>query len=131
MPGELEDKLRVDKWLWAARFYKTRSIAADAVDSGRVLVNGMRSKPARALKLGDELQIRTLVADYAVHVTGLSPRRGPAAEAAKLYRETEKSKQRREAAKLMRTDLHPDAHSKGRPTKRTRRQIHKFRGEPL
>jgi ribosome-associated heat shock protein Hsp15 len=131
MPEEIEDKLRVDKWLWAARFYKTRSMAAAAVDGGKVLVNGMRSKPARALKLGDELQIRTVVADFAVQVTGLSPRRGPATEAAKLYSETEESKQRREEAKLVRSDMHPDAHSKGRPTKRTRRQIHKFRGEPV
>jgi ribosome-associated heat shock protein Hsp15 len=130
MSGELEDKLRVDKWLWAARFYKTRSMAADAVDSGKVLVNGTRSKPARALKLGDELKIRTPVAECTVHVTGLSSRRGPAAEAAKLYSETEESKQRREEARLMRTDLHPDAQSKGRPTKRTRRRIQKFRGEP-
>ena len=125
-----EDKLRVDKWLWAARFFKTRSIAADAVEGGKVLVNGSRVKPARALKLGDELQIRTLGADYTVHVAALSPRRGPAAEAAKLYRETDQSKRQREEAKLLRTDVHPDAYIKGRPTKRFRRQLHKFRGDP-
>ena len=125
-----DDKLRIDKWLWAARFYKTRSIAADAVDGGKVLVNGSRVKPARALKLGDELQIRTQGADYTVHVAALSPRRGPATEAAKLYAETDESKRQREQARLLRTDVHPDAYSKGRPTKRARRQIHKFRGEP-
>jgi ribosome-associated heat shock protein Hsp15 len=131
MAGELEDKLRVDKWLWAARFYKTRSIAADAVETGKVLVNGAQAKPARALKVDDALQIRTAVADFTVHVTGLSSRRGPAAEAAKLYRETAQSRQAREDAKLLRKDVHPDARSKGRPTKRTRRELHKFRGEPL
>ena len=125
-----DDKLRIDKWLWAARFFKTRSIAADAVDSGKVTVNGARVKPARALKLDDELTIRTPSAQYTVRVTGLSARRGPAAEAAKLYAETEESKGQREQAKLTRTEQHPDASIKGRPTKRNRRQIHKFRGEP-
>lgn len=125
-----DDKVRVDKWLWAARFYKTRSIAADAVEGGKVLVNGARIKPARPLKLGDELQIRTQSADYTVQVAGLSARRGPAVEAAKLYAETEESRRQREQAKLLRTDVHPDAYSKGRPTKRLRRQIHKFRGKP-
>jgi ribosome-associated heat shock protein Hsp15 len=127
---EHEDKLRVDKWLWAARFYKTRSIAADAVDSGKVLVNGARVKPARAVKVGDELQIGTRGADYTVHVAELSLRRGPAAEAAKLYSETEESKRQREQAKLLRSDRHPDAYVKGRPTKRARRQIQKIRTGP-
>lgn len=130
MTEQADDKLRVDKWLWAARFYKTRSVAADAVESGKVTVNGARVKPARALKLGDELQIRTTGADYTVHVAGLSARRGPAAEAARLYAETDASKQQREQAKLARTDRHPDAHIKGRPTKRTRRLMEKLRGEP-
>jgi len=123
-----DDKLRVDKWLWAARFYKTRSIAADAVDSGKVLVNSAQVKPSRVLKLGDELLIRTPGADYTVHVAGLSPKRGPAAEAAKLYAETEASRRLREEARASRTDRHPDAFIRGRPTKRVRRQIEKFRG---
>jgi len=127
---EQEDKLRVDKWLWAARFYKTRSVAADAVDSGKVLVNGARVKPARAVKVRDELQIRTPGADYTVQIAGLSPRRGSAAEAAKLFSETEESKRQRAEAKLLRSDRHPDACARGRPTKRARRQIQKFRSEP-
>jgi ribosome-associated heat shock protein Hsp15 len=127
---EQEDKLRVDKWLWAARFYKTRSVAADAVDSGKVLVNGARVKPARAVKVRDELQIRTPGADYTVQIAGLSPRRGSAAEAAKLFSETEESKRQRAEAKLLRSDRHPDAYARGRPTKRARRQIQKFRSEP-
>jgi len=125
---ETDDKLRVDKWLWAARFYKTRSLAADAVDTGKVLVNGARVKPARTLKLGDELHIRTPGADYTVHATALSPKRGSATEAAKLYAETDESKRLREEAKLNRSDRHPDAFIKGRPTKRVRRQIERFRG---
>ena len=76
------ERTRVDKWLWAARFYKTRSIAADAVESGKVLVNGARVKPAKALKPGDELLIRVPGADYTVLVRALSDRRGPAPEAA-------------------------------------------------
>ena len=123
-----DEKLRVDKWLWAARFYKTRSIAADAVDTGKVLVRGARVKPARTLKLGDELHIRTAGADYVVHVTALSAKRGAAAEAAKLYMETDESRRLREEARLNRTDRHPDAFIKGRPTKRIRRQIERFRG---
>lgn len=127
---EQEDKLRVDKWLWAARFYKTRSVAADAVDSGKVLVNGARVKPARAVKVRDELQIQTPGADYTVQIAGLSPRRGSATEAAKLYSETDESKRQRAEAKLLRSERHPDAYVKGRPTKRARRQIQKFRSGP-
>jgi ribosome-associated heat shock protein Hsp15 len=125
-----QDKPRLDKWLWAARFYKTRSIAAEAVDSGKVLVSGARVKPARLLKLGDELQIRTPGADYTVRVAGLGLRRGSATEAGKLYAETEESKRQREEAKLEHKDRHPEAYAKGRPTKRVRRQIQKFRSEP-
>jgi len=125
-----EDRTRIDKWLWAARFYKTRSIAAEAVDSGKVLVSGARVKPARVLKLGDELEIRTPGAVYVVHIKALSAKRGPAAQAATLYEETTESRQARAAAKLEQT-AHPDAYIKGRPTKRTRRTMHKVRGQPF
>jgi ribosome-associated heat shock protein Hsp15 len=125
-----DERTRIDKWLWAARFFKTRSIAADAVDSGRILVNGAKVKPARALKLGDELEIRTLGALYVVHVKELSAKRGPAAQAAHLYEETEQSKQARAQAKLEHV-AHPDAYIKGRPTKRVRRVLHKLRGQPF
>src|SRR6478609_9301392 len=114
-----EDRTRIDKWLWAARFYKTRSIAAEAVEAGKVLVSGSRVKPARALKLGDQVEIRTPGAVYVVWIKALSAKRGPAAQAALLYEETDQSKQARAAAKLERTQ-HPDAYIKGRPTKRTR-----------
>jgi ribosome-associated heat shock protein Hsp15 len=128
---EDSDRIRLDKWLWAARFYKTRSIAADAVEGGKVLVNGARVKPARALKPGDELVIRTLSALFKVRVQELCARRGSAKDAARLYIETEASKLSREQTGLSRLPPHPGAQAKGRPTKRSRRLIHKFRGEPL
>ena len=126
-----DDRTRLDKWLWAARFFKTRSLAADAIDGSKVFVNGVKVKPARALKIGDELLVRTPSAEFVVLVQQLSSRRGSAVDAAKLFTETEDSRRRREEAKLSRVDPHPDAYSKGRPTKRVRRMIHKLRGEPL
>jgi ribosome-associated heat shock protein Hsp15 len=125
--GEHEDKLRVDKWLWHARFYKTRSIAAEAVETGKVLVNGARVKPAKALKEGDELLVRVPGADYTVRVQALSDRRGPAVEAARLYLETDESRRNREQAKLTRTAPEPTMFIRGRPTKRTRRQLDRLR----
>ena len=122
-----DDKLRVDKWLWHARFYKTRSIAADAVESGKVLVNGARVKPAKALKTGDELLVHVPGADYTVRVEALSDRRGPATEAAKLYAETEDSRRKREEQKLTRSVPEPTMFIRGRPTKRTRRQLDRLR----
>jgi ribosome-associated heat shock protein Hsp15 len=126
-----EERIRLDKWLWAARFFKTRSIAARAVDSGKVLVNGARVKPARALKVGDELGVRTPSAEFTVIVEQLSIRRGAATTAAQLFAETEQSRRRREEAKQTRVDSHSDTHTRGRPTKRVRRMIHRLRGEPL
>ena len=121
------DKLRVDKWLWAARFFKTRSLATTAVESGKVLVNGARVKPAKALKPGDELFVRTPGFDYTVKVAALSDRRGPAAEAAKLFVESEESQRKREEAKLTRIVPEPTAFIRGRPTKKARRQLQRFR----
>jgi len=126
-----EERIRLDKWLWAARFFKTRSIAARAVDSGKVLVNGARVKPARALKVGDELGVRTPSAEFTVIVEQLSVRRGSATTAAQLFAETEQSRRRREEVKQTRVDSHSDTHTRGRPTKRVRRMIHRLRGEPL
>jgi len=126
-----EERIRLDKWLWAARFFKTRSIAARAVDGGKVLVNGARVKPARALKVGDELGVRTPSAEFTVIVEQLSVRRGSATTAAQLFAETEQSRRRREEVKQTRVDSHSDTHTRGRPTKRVRRMIHRLRGEPL
>jgi ribosome-associated heat shock protein Hsp15 len=124
-----DDKLRVDKWLWAARFYKTRSLAADAVEGGKVMVNGARVKPAKAVKLGDELLIRVPGAEYTVRVRGLAERRGPASDAVSLYEETDDSRRKREEAKLTRIAPEPTAFIRGRPTKRARRQLQKVRDD--
>jgi len=126
---EQGDKLRVDKWLWAARFFKTRSLATTAVEGGRVLVNGVRVKPAKALKPGDELFVRTPIFEYTVRVAALSDRRGPAAEAAKLFVESEESQRKREEAKLTRSTPEPTAFIRGRPTKKARRQLQRFRDD--
>jgi ribosome-associated heat shock protein Hsp15 len=123
-----DDRTRIDKWLWAARFFKTRSLATDAVDSGKVLLNGARVKPAKALKAGDELFVRTPVFEYTLHVLELSDKRGSASIAAKLYAETGESRLKREAKRdQMQRD--PTATVRGRPTKRDRRQLHKVRGD--
>jgi ribosome-associated heat shock protein Hsp15 len=126
-----DDKLRIDKWLWAARFFKTRSLAADAVEGGKALVNGQRVKPAKALKPGDELFVRTQGADYTVLVRALSDRRGPASEAARLYEETAESMRKREEVRLTRTPRESGAFIRGRPTKRARRQLQKLRDDTL
>jgi ribosome-associated heat shock protein Hsp15 len=124
-----DESLRIDKWLWAARFFKTRSLAAKAVDGGRVRVNGEGAKPSRNLKPGDELAIRLGELEWVVEVIALSRQRGPAAQAALLYTERPDSRARREAAMASRkSQPHPAAGVKGRPTKKDRRQIHRFTG---
>lgn len=121
------DKLRIDKWLWAARFFKTRSIAVGAIENGRVLVAGARVKPARGIAVGDRLEIRIGQIVYEVEVLGLSDRRGPAPVAQQLYRESDESRERR-ALFVERLKLQPEFSSnRGRPTKRDRRSIEKFR----
>jgi ribosome-associated heat shock protein Hsp15 len=124
-----DEPLRIDKWLWAARFFKTRSLAAKAVDGGRVRLNGEGAKPSRALKVGDELALRVGELEWVVEVKALSRQRGPAAQAALLYAEREDSRQRRQAAiALKKAQPHPGAGVKGRPTKKDRRLIHRFTG---
>ena len=118
--------LRIDKWLWAARFFKTRTLASDAVDTGKVKVGGERVKPARGLRIGDELFIDNGADTWEVAVLGLSDKRGAAPVARLLYAETPASIARREQAqeerKLFRE---PGSTIKGRPTKRDRRQLSK------
>ena len=121
-----EDKLRIDKWLWAARFFKTRALAADAVESGKVLVNEVRVKPAKTVAAGDVLDIRLGQFRFEVEVLALSGKHGPASEAQKLYRESEASRAQREAlAAQIKAQPQPFTF-KGRPTKRDRRVIEKF-----
>ena len=125
------DKLRIDKWLWAARFYKTRSLACDEIDKGRVQVNGATAKPAREVKAGDSVQLRNGVITRTVTVLGVSDKRGPAPQAALLYQETEASvQQRQQAAEQRRLAPEPALTlSQGRPTKRDRRDADKLRGD--
>jgi ribosome-associated heat shock protein Hsp15 len=118
---------RIDTWLWAARFYKTRSLAADAVDGGKVRWNGQATKPARALKSGDELEISVGELRWTVIVRGLNPQRRPASEARLLYEETSQSAERRShQEELRRIAPMPGAGLKGRPTKRAGRLIRGF-----
>jgi len=116
--------------LWAARFFKTRSLAAQAVEGGKVLLNGERVKPAKALRIGDELRIRTPVFEYTVLVAGLSDKRGSAPVAALLFNETRDSVAAREAARANRQPRDPASFIRGRPTKRDRRQLERFRDDP-
>ena len=121
------DRVRVDKWLWATRFFKTRSLATDAVEGGKVHVNGERVKPAKALKVGDTLAIRIGPYAWQVTVLGLSDTRGPAPVAQALYLESDDSRQTREALSAqMRADRNINPLAKGRPTKRDRRTMDRF-----
>lgn len=119
-------KLRIDKWLWAARFFKTRANAADAVAGGKVHVNDERVKPARCIGVGDTLTITRGPYEFVVRVRALSARRGPAAAAALLYAETEASEARRaQLAEQLRAQPTIEAH--GRPSKKARRDLLRFR----
>ena len=119
------DGLRIDKWLWAARFYKTRSLATEEVAKHRVQVNGQDVKPAREIKPGDLLRLRQGQIERTVRVVALSAVRGPAPQAQALYEETPESLQARSAAAEQRRLAPEPAHSieQGRPTKRDRRQL--------
>ena len=124
------DSVRLDKWLWAARFFKTRSLASDAVDSGRVRVAGDKVKPARALRIGDELDIDNSSDHWEVVVLRLSDVRAAAPIARTLYQETAASVIARAAtAERHKLFREPGAEIKGRPTKRDRRQLGKVSGQ--
>jgi ribosome-associated heat shock protein Hsp15 len=128
-PDDNNEKCRLDKWLWAARFFKTRSIASDAVDSGKVRVDGDRAKPAKEIKVGMLINIRNKDFEIECDVTGLSNIRRGAPEAALLYKETQASIQKRENAKLTKEADHAVRdRGAGRPTKRQLREIKKFTG---
>jgi ribosome-associated heat shock protein Hsp15 len=121
------DSVRIDKWLWAARFFKTRSMATDAVDGGKVRLNGERVKPARGVKTGDLLEIDNGSTEWEVVVDGLSDTRGSASVAQTLYTETERSiAERQKKAEQRKLFREPGEAIKGRPTKRDRRQIDKL-----
>ena len=117
--------MRADKWLWCARFFKTRAAAVEATEAGRVSVNGDRAKPAKDLKAGDELTVRRPPFEMVVTVRGMSERRGPAPEAQKLYEEKPESRARREAI-AAELKANPPPVMKGRPTKKDRRTYEQY-----
>ena len=123
------ESVRIDKWLWAARFFKTRSLAAEAVAGGKVKVNGERAKPAKTIRVGDEVRIRIEAFEHVIRVQGLSERRGPASAAQLLYEESEESKAARKelAMQLAANKIYTPA-DKGRPSKKDRRDLMRLKG---
>ena len=127
MESSQSERVRIDKWLWAARFFKTRGLAVEAIDGGKIEVNGVRVKRAKLVQIGDEVRIRQTPFEHVVHVRGMAERRGPASVAATLYEETAESKTKREALATQIRSMPHDDWDAGRPTKRDRREIQRFR----
>jgi ribosome-associated heat shock protein Hsp15 len=123
------ERIRVDKWLWAARLLKTRALAAEAVKAGRVKVNGVTAKPSKEVGAGDRLELRTGPVRIDLLVAGVAPRRGPASEAVALYEETPESRAARERHAEERRLARQDGGEGGRPTKRDRRRIERVKGK--
>ena len=122
-------RVRIDKWLWAARFFKTRGLAARACELGRIESNGQQAKPSREVRIGDLLQVKTEGGDFQVEVLALSVMRGPAAVARTLYQETEASRELRlKLAEERKATPHFEALREGKPSKRDRRKIDRLRG---
>ena len=122
-------RVRMDKWLWAARFFKTRSLASRACELGRIESNGQQAKAAREVRVGDLLHVKTEGGDFQVDVLLLSEMRGPAAVAQTLYRETDASRELRlKLAEERKAMPHFDASREGKPSKRDRRKLDRFRG---
>jgi ribosome-associated heat shock protein Hsp15 len=122
-------RVRMDKWLWAARFFKTRTLAARACELGRIESNGQQAKPSREVRTGDLLQVKNDSGDFQVEVLVLSEMRGPAAVAQTLYRETEASRELRlKLAEDRKAMPHFEASREGKPSKRDRREIARIRG---
>jgi ribosome-associated heat shock protein Hsp15 len=125
---DAEDRIRLDKWLWAARFFKTRALAAEAIAGGKVEVNGDDVKRARPVRVGDRIRVRLGPYEHHVAVQALSARRGPAAEAALLYEETAESREARERLAWQLKHASPQFdYEKGRPTKRDRREMGRWK----
>ena len=124
---ENNEDIRIDKWLWAARFFKTRSLAAEAVAGGKVEINGGRAKPSRIVRIGDHLSVRRGPYEWTVVVKGLAENRRPASEAQVLYGETEASARKREAVSAqLKLERPPEFDLPGRPSKKDRRAIERF-----
>jgi ribosome-associated heat shock protein Hsp15 len=121
--------VRADKWLWAARFFKTRALAARACDLGRIVSNGHQAKPSREIHTGDHLHIRTEAGEFHVEVRELSEIRGPAAVAQTLYQETDESRELRlKLAEERRAALQQGLLHEGKPSRRDRQQLNRLRG---
>jgi ribosome-associated heat shock protein Hsp15 len=121
--------MRIDKWLWAARFFKTRSLATRACELGRIQCNGQPAKASREVHAGDRLHVKNDSGDFQLEVLLLSEMRGPAAIAQTLYQETEESRElRRKAAEERKAMPHFEAMREGKPSKRDRRELNRFRG---
>lgn len=121
------EEARLDKWLWAARFFKTRSLAAEAVSGGKVEVNGVRAKPSRSLRPGDRLSVRRGAYEWSVIVKAVTIQRGPASKAQLLYQETEESLRERESvAAQLKFERGPEFDLSGRPSKKDRRAMSRF-----
>ena len=121
--------VRMDKWLWAARFFKTRALAARSCELGRIISNGQPAKPSRDVRIGDMLQVKNEGGDFQIEVLQLSEMRGPAAVAQTLYRETEESRELRiKAAEERKAAMQFEFSHEGKPSKRDRREIDRFRG---
>ncbi len=131
MQQSAEKKVRLDKWLWAARFFKTRNLAIDAINGGKVHVNGQRCKPSKEVRIGQSLDIRTGVIERTVIVQAISDQRRPAVEAGQLYAETPDSLIRREQQATERKMQPVSPFHSGRPTKKARRQIRQFTEKPF
>ena len=124
------DRVRVDKWLWAARFFKTRGLAAEAVDGGKVYINGSRAKPAKLVQIGDSIRIRLGPYDWFVTVRAVTERRGSGKDAQLLYDETAEGRAARERlAEAHKIAPAPTFEGKGRPTKKQRREIERLEEE--
>jgi ribosome-associated heat shock protein Hsp15 len=128
MNSDETTRVRLDKWLWAARFFKTRGLAVDAIDGGKVEVNGERAKRAKQLQAGDSVRVRIGPYHHLITVLALSERRGPASVAATLYEENAEGRKAREALQLqMKAAQSASGYTPGRPTKKDRRDIEKVR----
>ena len=126
-PAEAPQEIRLDKWLWAARFFKTRQLACEAINGGKVHLNGQRTKPGKAVRPGIRLRIHKGSLEWEIVVAGISKQRRPASEAALLYEETEDSHRRRQELVAQRRQAEPAGQQpRGKPSKRDRRMIHRF-----